>query len=59
MFADEAARAALAEERRASLRGVFADALGFGGAEIFRRVFGVAHVIDLEQIAAPDLRARC
>jgi 5-methylthioribose kinase len=59
LFADGPARAALAEERRSFLRGVFADALGFGGAEIFRRIFGVAHVIDLEQIEDPGRRARC
>jgi 5-methylthioribose kinase len=59
LFTDAAARAALAEERRGFLRGVFADALGFGGAEIFRRIFGVAHIIDLEQIEDPGRRARC
>lgn len=59
LFADPQARAALAEERHAVLGGVFADALGFGGAEIFRRIFGVAHVIDLEEIVDPDRRARC
>lgn len=59
LFTDGVAKAALAEERRGFLRGVFADALGFGGAEIFRRIFGVAHVIDLEQIADSGRRARC
>jgi 5-methylthioribose kinase len=59
LFTSEADRAALAGERQAFLRGLLADALGFCGVKIFRRIFGVAHNIDLEWIADPDRRAAC
>jgi 5-methylthioribose kinase len=59
LFSDPAGRAALAAERRDRVQGVLADALGFAGVEIFRRVLGVAHIIDLERIADPERRAAC
>lgn len=59
LFADPAGRAALAAERHDWLHGVFTDALGFAGMEIYRRVLGVAHILDLERIADPDRRAAC
>ncbi|HEY7215203.1 MAG TPA: S-methyl-5-thioribose kinase [Thermoanaerobaculia bacterium] len=59
LFADPAAQAALAEERKAYLQRLFDDAMGFCGAKILRRIFGLAHVLDLETIADPDCRAAC
>lgn len=46
-------------ERQAFMDRLFADALGFAGAKITRRILGIAHNIDLEWIADPDLRALC
>jgi 5-methylthioribose kinase len=34
------------------------DSIGFAACKMIRRVLGVAHVIDLEQIADPVERAR-
>lgn len=50
--------AELALSRAAFMRRLFEDALGFGGLKMIRRILGLAHVEDLEAIAAPDLRAR-
>jgi 5-methylthioribose kinase len=52
---DDAAlrEAAIAQWREA----VWRDALGFAGAEIIRRILGLAHVADFESIADPVLRA--
>jgi 5-methylthioribose kinase len=38
---------------------VWRDALGFAGAEVIRRVLGLAHVADFEGIADPARRAAC
>lgn len=59
LFTDGAGSAALEAERRAFLRAVFVDAVGFAGAKMIRRIFGLAHVEDLESIADPDRRAAC
>ncbi len=60
LFTGEAAgSAALEAERRAFLRAVFVDTVGFAGAKMIRRIFGLAHVEDLESIADPDRRAAC
>ena len=47
-----------AEFRRSFLLALLRDAAGFAGCKMIRRVLGVAHVIDLEQIADAALRAR-
>jgi 5-methylthioribose kinase len=41
------------------MRALFEDALSFAGAAMIRRTLGLAHNIDMEQIADPDLRASC
>ena len=41
------------------LRALFADTLAFGGLKMIRRIFGLAHVEDLESIADPARRAIC
>jgi 5-methylthioribose kinase len=38
---------------------LYLDTLGFGAAKMIRRILGLAHVIDLERIGNPDLRALC
>ena len=35
------------------------DSIGFAGAEMVRRVLGIAHVEDLETITNENLRAKC
>lgn len=51
-------RAALAFTDR-YLAQVLTDCAGFAGAKMTRRVIGISHVEDLEEIADPVLRARC
>jgi len=41
------------------LRDTWADALGFAGVEIHRRILGLAHNADFETINNQDLRADC
>lgn len=59
LFADDAGRAALATYRATFMKSLFADAIGFAGAKMARRILGLAHVEDLESIADPDRRANC
>ena len=47
-----------AEFRRSFLLALLRDSIGFAACKMIRRVLGIAHVIDLEQIADPALRAR-
>jgi 5-methylthioribose kinase len=46
------------EFRSAFLLALLRDSIGFAACKMIRRVLGVAHVIDLEQIADPVERAR-
>jgi 5-methylthioribose kinase len=57
LFAGESGGATLEAERRAFLDRLYAESLGFAAAKMIRRILGLAHVIDLEQIADPDRRA--
>jgi 5-methylthioribose kinase len=41
------------------LSSVWRDALGFAGAEMHRRMLGLAHVEELEAISDPGMRAEC
>jgi 5-methylthioribose kinase len=50
--------AAPAEFRQSFLLALLRDSIGFAACKMIRRVLGVAHVIDLEQIADPAQRAR-
>jgi 5-methylthioribose kinase len=59
LFRDAESAAALERERGLYLDRLFADTLGFGAAKMIRRILGIAHNIDLELIADPDLRALC
>jgi len=44
--------------RQSFLLALLRDSIGFAACKMIRRVLGVAHVIDLEQIADPAQRAR-
>lgn len=59
LFAGAAGRAALADERRVFLDGVYTDLVGYAGIEIIRRTIGFAHNLDFERIADPERRAAC
>ena len=59
LFTSPQDQAALDAERRRFLRSLFEDALAFGGLKMIRRIFGLAHVEDLESIADPARRAIC
>lgn len=54
--ADPDLREAAIRER---LDAIWADALGFAGCEMIRRILGLAHVADFESIADETLRAGC
>jgi 5-methylthioribose kinase len=59
LFADPAGEKALEAERQGFMNRLFRDTLGFAGAKMIRRILGLGHVIDLEHIKNPDLRAGC
>jgi 5-methylthioribose kinase len=59
LFVDPLSCEALATERRKYLQRLFHDSLGFAGVKMIRRIFGLAHVEDIEAIKDADLRARC
>jgi len=59
LFADAAGQKALEAERQAFIARLFQDTLGFAAAKMIRRILGLAHVIDLEQIKDPNMRACC
>jgi len=48
---------AFALERERWFTGLFADTLGYAGAEIIRRIVGFAHNLDFESIDNPGLRS--
>lgn len=52
-------RSALPQLAGEELERIFADSLGFAGAEMIRRILGLAHVAEFERIADPEVRARC
>jgi len=41
------------------IKRIFADSIGFAGAKMLRRIVGVAHVADFEEIKDPNTRAKC
>ncbi|WP_375160542.1 S-methyl-5-thioribose kinase [Bradyrhizobium sp. RDT46] len=57
LFAGEKGAARLEAERQAYMQRLFADTIGFAGAKIIRRIFGLAHNIDFELIEATRTRA--
>jgi len=59
LFADTPSTRVMEDERRAYMARLFADSIGFGATKMIRRIFGLAHNIDLEWIEDPDRRAVC
>jgi len=59
MFSTPADAAALRSAREAFMDTLFDDMLGFGACKMIRRILGFAHVLDLEGIEDPAIRAGC
>jgi 5-methylthioribose kinase len=59
LFDGPEGRSSLREAQAAYLRQLFEDCLGYAGAAMVRRTLGLAHNLDMEAIADPDLRASC
>ncbi|UFZ06034.1 S-methyl-5-thioribose kinase [Bradyrhizobium ontarionense] len=59
LFPGEAGAARLEVERQAYMARLFQDAVGFTAAKIIRRILGLAHNIDFEQIEDTKRRATC
>jgi 5-methylthioribose kinase len=59
LFPGEVGAARLEAERQAYMQRLFGDTVGFAAAKIIRRIFGLAHNIDFEQIEDPRSRAVC
>jgi len=59
LFAGEKGAKRLEAERRAYMARLFTDTVGFAAAKIVRRILGLAHNIDFEQIEDPLSRAIC
>ena len=57
LFDDPVARIRLVREQERYMAGLFRDTLGFAAAKMIRRILGLAHNIDLENIADADVRA--
>ncbi len=57
LFDDAVARNHLASEQERYMAELFRDTLGFAAAKMIRRILGLAHNIDLENIADADERA--
>jgi 5-methylthioribose kinase len=59
MFSTPADAAALRAAREVFMDSLFDDMLGFGACKMIRRILGFAHVLDLEGIEDPGVRAEC
>jgi 5-methylthioribose kinase len=59
LFQGEAGAARLEAERQAYMDRLFGDTVGFAAAKIIRRILGLAHNADFEQIEDPKQRAIC
>ena len=59
MFCAPTDAAALESARAVFVDTLFQDMLGFGACKMIRRILGFAHVLDLDGIANPDVRADC
>ena len=49
----------LKEAQKLYMQRIFADSIGFAGAKMIRRIVGIAHVADLDEIKDADLRSAC
>ena len=57
LFDDAAAGVRLACEQERYMAEIFRDTLGFAAAKMIRRIVGIAHNIDMENIVDADVRA--
>lgn len=59
LFEDQGDSLGSAQALQHVLHDIWVDMLGFAGIEIHRRILGLAHNADFEQIADVDMRASC
>jgi 5-methylthioribose kinase len=59
LFEDRGDQLASEQALHGFLNDIWVDMLGFAGVEIHRRILGLAHNADFEQIAEETLRANC
>ncbi|QPC88285.1 S-methyl-5-thioribose kinase [Mesorhizobium sp. NBSH29] len=59
LFEDQGDALGSAQALDCLLHQIYVDMLGFAGIEIHRRILGLAHNADFEDIADENLRARC
>jgi 5-methylthioribose kinase len=59
VFEDQGDGLAAEQALNRVLNGLWEEALGFAGVEMHRRILGLAHIADFEQIADPAVRAQC
>ncbi|GHG62180.1 S-methyl-5-thioribose kinase [Comamonas sp. JC664] len=59
LFTTEAERRGLTEERQRWLQRLLGESLSFAGVKMLRRIFGLAHNLDLDSIEDPHRRAAC
>lgn len=52
-------RTAIMAAQKEFMWSIWKDSLGFTGMKMIRRIVGIAHVADLEEISDPDHRAAC
>jgi len=59
LYEDQGHGLAAEQALAALLHDIWADALGFAGVEMHRRILGLAHIAEFEHIENADSRARC
>ncbi len=59
LFEEQGHNDAITQAVAAQLDQIWTDAMGFCGCEIIRRTLGLAHIVEYDDIAGDDLRARC
>ncbi|WP_439563405.1 S-methyl-5-thioribose kinase [Roseinatronobacter sp.] len=59
LFEDQNDALGAEQARLDRLAAIWRDALGFCGVEMHRRILGLAHIAEYDQIAGETLRARC
>ena len=59
LFEEQGHNDAIMEAAARQLDQIWTDAMGFCGCEIIRRTLGLAHIVEYDDIANEDMRARC
>ena len=59
LFEQQGHTDAITQAAAIQLDQIWTDAMGFCGCEIIRRTLGLAHIVEYDDIASEDMRARC